>query len=150
MNLTYYTTKDYANKSIVLTMQKQSQNKPNQTQFYPPPAGWRVYPQRGRAATVARTNLRLISLYRKFTESILFWSRFVRRGIGRLRNLRRFGFSGYPVSGIKPGAEVDKFAPLRAKREEFARFGRFLKNCFNGFFASWTFVSHSSIISFGG
>jgi hypothetical protein len=47
----------------------------------------------------------------------------VRRRIGRLRSLRRFGFSGYPVSGIEPGSQVDKFAPLGAKREEFTLSG---------------------------
>jgi len=38
MNLTFYSTKNYDNKSGLLTMEKQTQNKPNQTQFYPPPA----------------------------------------------------------------------------------------------------------------
>jgi hypothetical protein len=33
MNLNQYTAKNYNNKSDHLTMAKQSQNKPNQTQF---------------------------------------------------------------------------------------------------------------------
>jgi hypothetical protein len=33
MNLSSYTTKTYGNKSRLLTMAKQTQNKPNQTQF---------------------------------------------------------------------------------------------------------------------
>jgi len=36
MNLTAYATNYYDNKSDHLAMTKQSQNKPNQTQFYPP------------------------------------------------------------------------------------------------------------------
>jgi len=34
MNLTFYSTKDYENKPNLRT----PKNKPNQTQFYPPPA----------------------------------------------------------------------------------------------------------------
>jgi hypothetical protein len=39
MNLSHYITSDYEDKSGPLTMKKQSQNKPNQTQFYPPLVG---------------------------------------------------------------------------------------------------------------
>ncbi len=35
MNLTHYSTNRYGNNSGLLTMQKQSQNKPNQSQFKP-------------------------------------------------------------------------------------------------------------------
>jgi hypothetical protein len=36
MNLTHYTTNNYDNNFHLLAMSKQSQNKPNQSQFFPP------------------------------------------------------------------------------------------------------------------
>ncbi len=118
MFITLIRTTNYNKKWTMDTWSKRTQTNPILPAFYPPKAGWRVCPQRGRAAIVARTNLRLISLCRKFTEGIL-WFRFVRRRIGRLHSLWRLRFRRYPVFGIEPGSQVDKFAPLRAKREEF-------------------------------
>jgi hypothetical protein len=36
MNLTYYIIKDYERNLPLLMMEKQSQNEPKRTQFYPP------------------------------------------------------------------------------------------------------------------
>ena len=56
MNLTHYSTNRYDNNSGLLTMQKRSQNEPNQTQFYPPTADLPAYG--GFTATLFGGNLR--------------------------------------------------------------------------------------------